>query len=232
VSGLQQEGKDYATLHTPDCSNLKNPIGTKSIVAWLQQHRGEASAVYVAIFTFTDPDIKNELIAMQKSGVQVYVMLDYNQLQSVGNVADKKAAEALKNPGATNNTGTKKRRSKTPKQSEHMIANDLCTAGAQVVWGYSPDGHSIMHLKRIIIFDKQGKPHWEEDGSFNFTVAANWEANDLGFDDDPADAAKDFAQWTYLHDQMLAQNKPFYSTDLGLPQACPTLDKVPYAAKH
>lgn len=234
VSGPQQQSADDAVVQTPDCANPRNPIGTKEYVAWLEKHKHEIGGAYIAIFTFTDPDIKAEYLALRQAGIPVYLALDYSQLQAVGAVADKKAAEALKNPPGTagDTTTTKKRRRATPKQSEHMIASDLCQAGVQVVWGTAPNSSGIMHLKLTVLVDKKGKPRWQEDGSFNYTRAASFESNTLDFDDDPDDAAIAFNQWLQVHDAMVQAGKPFYSTDQGLPTACPPLSSVPLAARH
>lgn len=232
ISGLQQQAPDYAVVQTPDCRDPRNPIGTEQYVAWLEKHKSEIGGAYIAIFTFTDPDIKAEYLAYRQAGIPVYLALDYSQLQAVGASADKKAAEALQHPQQNGTTTVKKRRRRAPKQSEHMIAGDLCQAGVQVVWGTAPGESGIMHLKLTVLVDKRGVPRWMEDGSFNYTRAANFESNTLGFDDDPKDAATAFNQWLLVHDAMVQANKPFYSKDLGLPTACPPLSEVPLAARH
>jgi hypothetical protein len=68
-----------------------------------------------------------------------------------------------------------------------------------------------MHRKVTILFDRAGNPRWIEHGDWNYSGRADFEANELNFEDNPVLAAKEYNELMLIHDAMVRQNRPFYS---------------------
>lgn len=77
----------------------------------------------------------------------------------------------------------------------------LQAAGAEVLVGTSEKHHEIMHNKFTVI-----DSHLTEDGSWNYSKAANFQNNVLNFDDDPLRAGKFMENWHRMHDFMATKS--------------------------
>lgn len=243
TSGPVQIDAVRTVVITPDCSNPTRRAGTTAYVAWLHSlfsQIGTCPAAtdpsrpappcgfYVSIYTFNDPDVKAVWVEAEAAGIPVHVELDYSEMQAVGAANDKKEAEG----------------EQVKHQSEHMIANDLCTAKMDVVWGTSPAGSKwIDHDKVTIAINNKGQPIASSYGSLNYSTEADFEANFIVFDSNPTMANLLFQQWMWIHDSMVEQAKPFYAplsekkmakltadeqaAMAKRPQVCPALDQMP-----
>ncbi len=78
--------------------------------------------------------------------------------------------------------------------------NRLKAVGIEVVIGTSEVSHQIMHSKFTVVDGV-----WVEDGSWNYTVLANKQANYLNFAYDTKRAQKFLANWQRMHTFMKAQ---------------------------
>jgi phosphatidylserine/phosphatidylglycerophosphate/cardiolipin synthase-like enzyme len=81
--------------------------------------------------------------------------------------------------------------------SERKVIEALKAAGAEVIIGNSEKRSEIMHNKFTVIDGIA-----VEDGSWNYTKAANYQANVLNFHHNPYRAGKFLAVWHRMHDHM------------------------------
>jgi len=86
------------------------------------------------------------------------------------------------------------------KQQEQI--NKLRALGIEVVVGTSEKKHQIMHLKFTVRDDE-----WVEDGSWNYSVSANNQDNNLNFVQSKKRAALFTAMWDRMHAFMSTQDQ-------------------------
>ena len=85
-------------------------------------------------------------------------------------------------------------------QYEQKAIDQLRAVGAEIVIGTSEQKHEIMHDKFTVVDEEA-----VEDGSWNYTKAANFQDNVLNFDHDPVRAGLFLKTWHRMHDFMVTQ---------------------------
>jgi phosphatidylserine/phosphatidylglycerophosphate/cardiolipin synthase-like enzyme len=86
--------------------------------------------------------------------------------------------------------------------SERKAIEALRAVGAEVIIGTSEMHHEIMHNKFTVI-----DGHMVEDGSWNYSKSANFQANVLNFIDDSDRASKFLATWERMAKFMRTQDQ-------------------------
>lgn len=84
--------------------------------------------------------------------------------------------------------------------TEMALVDRMRAAGIEVVFGTSAKSGDIMHLKCTIV-----DGIWVEDGSWNYTKAANDQDNNLNIIRSPKRARHFQKNWDRMHDFMLAK---------------------------
>lgn len=86
------------------------------------------------------------------------------------------------------------------KDQEQPLIDKMKAAGIEVVVGTSPKHGAIMHNKFTVVDGV-----WVESGSWNYTGAANDQANEFDVIKSPSRATLFLSNWHKLHDFMQAQ---------------------------
>jgi hypothetical protein len=135
--------------------------GTRFVVDWLDKNVEKGDEVYVADYTYTSPIVNDKFIELQGKGANVFILLDRMEYKAV--------------------------------KTEPVLVAKAENAGVTVVIGTSPQSSAIMHnkyidiVKKIHWFDfRYSFSHWGqkvavfvEEGSLNFTEAANKQGNSI-----------------------------------------------------
>ena len=93
---------------------------------------------------------------------------------------------------------------------ERSAIEALRAVGAEVIIGTSEQHHEIMHNKFTVI-----DGHMVEDGSWNYSKSANFQANVLNFVDDRDRAGKFLAYWERMAKFMRTQDQALKADDDG-----------------
>jgi phosphatidylserine/phosphatidylglycerophosphate/cardiolipin synthase-like enzyme len=106
-------------------------------------------------------------------------------------------------------------------ESERKVIEGLRAVGAEVIIGTSEKHHEIMHDKFTVI-----DGHLVEDGSWNYTKAANFQANVLNFIDDRDRAQRFLVAWQKMATFMRTQDQSLKLDDKA-DDATPADDDAP-----
>lgn len=145
---------------------------------------GTKRKILIASYSFTEESVTDKLIELKQKGREVRVLVDKSQSVSGG-------------------------RSKKGESAQKIAIERMRAAGIEVIIGTSEKRGQIMHLKVTIRDDE-----WVEDGSWNYSNSATYQANNLNFVKSTKRASLFTANWQRMYQFMKNQDQtPWDKTD-------------------
>jgi phosphatidylserine/phosphatidylglycerophosphate/cardiolipin synthase-like enzyme len=167
--------------------------------AGLGYHYAKSNPTVRTIFTPYDDGIGNYLAALDTAHHDVYVAgYAFTDMRIVDKLVDLAKNRKVKLHLVLDQSQTRSRTA----DSERKAIEALRAVGAEVIIGTSEMHHEIMHNKFTVI-----DGHLVEDGSWNYSKSANFQANVLNFIDDRDRAGKFIATWERMAKFMRTQDQ-------------------------
>lgn len=173
--------------------------------AMVGYHYAKSHPQVETYFTPYDDGIGTYLSKLDKAGASVHIAVyTFTDMRIVNKLVELSRDRKVKVHVLMDQSQTRGWSAK----SERRVIEALRAAGAEVIIGTSERSSEIMHNKFTVIDE-----HLVEDGSWNYTKAANAQANVLNFVDDYDRAQRFLATWHRMAKFMRTQDQSLPEPD-------------------